>query len=109
MIKLRLDLLDAFIRSGAREIESYFTAGGLVLVDLTDPFLDGEWLHIVLSTITMLTCWNLALGLTAAVLFDAVLGAFTQWQTVCGKLVGESEHLVSAPVLTPFDLARSVR
>ncbi|KAF7328522.1 p-loop containing nucleoside triphosphate hydrolase protein [Mycena venus] len=66
MIKLRMDLLDAFIHPGARGIESYFTAGGLVLVDLTDPFLD---------------------GVTAAVLFDIVLGAFTQWQTVCGKLV----------------------
>lgn len=30
----------------------------------------------------------MSLGLTAAVLFDIVLGAFTQWQTVCGKLVG---------------------
>ncbi|KAF8144663.1 hypothetical protein K438DRAFT_1500501, partial [Mycena galopus ATCC 62051] len=66
MIKLRLDLLDAFIRPDAHEMESYFTAGGLVLVDLTDPFLD---------------------GLTAAVLFDAVLGAFTQWKTVSGKVV----------------------
>ncbi|KAF8187861.1 hypothetical protein K438DRAFT_1433992, partial [Mycena galopus ATCC 62051] len=66
MIKLRLDLLDAFIRPGAHEMESYFTAGGLVLVDLTDPFLD---------------------GLTAAVLFDTVLGAFTQWQTTSGKVV----------------------
>ncbi|KAJ7817960.1 hypothetical protein B0H13DRAFT_1739258 [Mycena leptocephala] len=66
MIKLRMDLLDAFIHPGARGINSYFTAGGLVLVDLTDPFLD---------------------GLTAAVLFDIVLGAFTQWKTVCGKLV----------------------
>ncbi|KAJ7430794.1 hypothetical protein B0H11DRAFT_2134212 [Mycena galericulata] len=66
MIKLRLDLLDAFLRPGAPDIESYFTAGGLVLVDLTDPFLD---------------------SLTAAVLFDIVLGTFTQWQTVCGKLV----------------------
>ncbi|KAJ7227576.1 hypothetical protein C8J57DRAFT_1197404 [Mycena rebaudengoi] len=66
MIKLRLDLLDAFIRPDAHEMESHFTAGGLVLVDLTDPFLD---------------------GLTAAVLFDAVLGAFTQWKTVSGKLV----------------------
>ncbi|KAJ7691505.1 hypothetical protein B0H14DRAFT_3664386 [Mycena olivaceomarginata] len=27
-------------------------------------------------------------GLTAAVLFDIVLGVFTQWQTVCGKIVG---------------------
>jgi hypothetical protein len=42
MIKLRLDLLDAFLRPGAPDIEFYFTAGGLVLVDLTDPFLDSE-------------------------------------------------------------------
>jgi hypothetical protein len=47
MIKLRMDLLDAFVHPGARGIESYFTAGGLVLVDLTDPFLDGEWRHVV--------------------------------------------------------------
>jgi hypothetical protein len=47
MIKLRLDLLDAFIHLGAPEIESYFAAGGLVLVDLTDPFLDGKWLLAV--------------------------------------------------------------
>ncbi|KAJ7854277.1 hypothetical protein B0H14DRAFT_764145 [Mycena olivaceomarginata] len=66
MIKLRLDLLDGFLRPGAHDIESYFAPGGLVLVDLTDPFLD---------------------GLTAGVLFDIVLGVFTQWQTVCGKLV----------------------
>ncbi|KAF8179011.1 hypothetical protein K438DRAFT_1462928, partial [Mycena galopus ATCC 62051] len=66
MIELRLHLLDAFLRPGARNIESYFTAGGLVLVDLTDPFLDGP---------------------TAAVLFDIVLGTFTAWQTTCGKLV----------------------
>ncbi|KAJ7124629.1 hypothetical protein C8R43DRAFT_1240942 [Mycena crocata] len=66
MIKLRLDLLDGFLRPGAPEIESYFAAGGLVLVDLTDPFLD---------------------GLTAAILFDIVLGTFTQWKTTCGKLV----------------------
>ncbi|KAJ7024784.1 hypothetical protein C8F04DRAFT_1130573 [Mycena alexandri] len=66
MLKLRLDLLDAFVLAGGDEIESHFTAGGLVIVDLTDPFLD---------------------SLTATVLFDAVLGAFTQWQTGCGKLV----------------------
>ncbi|KAJ7077010.1 hypothetical protein B0H15DRAFT_862818 [Mycena belliarum] len=66
MIKLRLDLLDSFIRPTAPNIQSYFTPGGLVLVDLTDPFLD---------------------GLTATVLFDIVLGSFTQWQSVCGKLV----------------------
>jgi hypothetical protein len=88
MIKLRLDLLDAFIRPGAREIESYFTAGGLVLVDLTDPFLDGKWLHVFPSKLEMLIWWNPTLGLTAAMLFDIALGVFTQWQTVCGKLVG---------------------
>jgi hypothetical protein len=44
MVELRLKLLDAFIRPNAREIESYFTPGGLVLVDLKDPFLDGMWL-----------------------------------------------------------------
>jgi hypothetical protein len=41
MIKLRMDLIDAFIRPGVPEIQSYFKPGGLVLVDLTDPFLDG--------------------------------------------------------------------
>ncbi|KAJ7875712.1 hypothetical protein B0H14DRAFT_3547029 [Mycena olivaceomarginata] len=66
MVELRLKLLDAFIRPNAREIELYFTPGGLVLVDLTDPFLD---------------------GLTATVLFDVVLGTFTKWHTPCGKLV----------------------
>ncbi|KAJ6457625.1 hypothetical protein C8R45DRAFT_563581 [Mycena sanguinolenta] len=66
MITLRLNLLDSFIRPGGAQIQSYFAAGGLVLVDLTDPFLD---------------------GVTAGVLFDIVLGTFTQWQTSCGKLV----------------------
>ncbi|KAJ7203056.1 hypothetical protein GGX14DRAFT_369856, partial [Mycena pura] len=82
MIKLRLDLLDAFMRPDAQEVESYFAAGGLVLVDLTDPFLD---------------------GLTAAVLFDAVLGAFTQWQTTSGKLVVLDE---AHKYLTNSDSAR---
>ncbi|KAK7052655.1 p-loop containing nucleoside triphosphate hydrolase protein [Favolaschia claudopus] len=66
MIELRLSLLDAFIGLTARKVNSYFSAGDVVLVDLTDPFLD---------------------GLTASVLFDIVLGTFTQWETPCGKLV----------------------
>ncbi|KAJ7165756.1 hypothetical protein C8R46DRAFT_899970 [Mycena filopes] len=65
MINLRLDLLDEFVRPSGVVIDSYFTAGGLVLVDLTDPFLD---------------------SITATVLFDIVLGTFTQWKTACGKL-----------------------
>ena len=43
MIKLRLDLLDAFLRLETQDIQSYFCAGNMVLVDLTDPFLDGEY------------------------------------------------------------------
>ncbi|KAK7035579.1 p-loop containing nucleoside triphosphate hydrolase protein [Favolaschia claudopus] len=66
MIELRLNLLDAFIKPGARKIDSYFSPGGIVLVDLTDPFLD---------------------GVTAALFFDIVLSTFTQWQTGCGKLI----------------------
>ncbi|KAJ7639330.1 hypothetical protein FB45DRAFT_424867 [Roridomyces roridus] len=66
ILKLRLDLLDCFMRPGAPQIEADFRVGGLVLIDLTDPFLD---------------------GLTAAVLFDSVMGSFIQWQTPCGKLV----------------------
>ena len=41
MVKLRLDLLDAYLRPGSTELKSYFGAGQIVLVDLTDPFLDG--------------------------------------------------------------------
>lgn len=41
MLKLRFDLLDAFLRPEAPDVQSYFGAGKLVLIDLTDPFLDG--------------------------------------------------------------------
>ena len=44
MIKLRLDLLDAFLCPETQDIRSYFRAGEMVLVDLTDPFLDGEYI-----------------------------------------------------------------
>ncbi|KAJ7752978.1 hypothetical protein B0H16DRAFT_1279894, partial [Mycena metata] len=83
MIKLRLDLLDAFVRPSGVELESYFAPGGLVLVDLTDPFLDGKFLPYLLVPARML----MYPGLTATVLFDIVLGTFTQWTSGCGKLV----------------------
>jgi len=44
MIKLRLDLLDAFLRPETQDIQSYFRAGEMAIVDLTDPFLDGEYI-----------------------------------------------------------------
>ncbi|KAJ7085501.1 hypothetical protein B0H15DRAFT_847075 [Mycena belliarum] len=66
MFELRMDPLDEFIRPYAPDIQSHFSRGGLVLIDLTDPFLD---------------------GLTAAILFDLVLESFTQWESACEKLV----------------------
>jgi len=44
MLKLRLDLLDSYLRPESPNIRSYFAVGEIVLVDLTDPFLDGELL-----------------------------------------------------------------
>jgi len=41
MVNLRLGLLDAYLLPGSTELKSYFGAGQMVLVDLTDPFLDG--------------------------------------------------------------------
>ncbi|KAF7314608.1 p-loop containing nucleoside triphosphate hydrolase protein [Mycena kentingensis (nom. inval.)] len=66
MIKLRLDLLDGLVRPKSVPLDSHFIPGGLVIVDLTDPFVDAS---------------------TAAVLFDAVLASFTRWNTNCGKVV----------------------
>ncbi|KAH7094195.1 hypothetical protein BKA62DRAFT_42724 [Auriculariales sp. MPI-PUGE-AT-0066] len=85
MCKLRLELLDAFLRPGSANLKSYFSPGQMVLVDLTDPFLD---------------------GLTAAVLFDIVLGAFMQWQTNTGKMVVLDE---AHKYLTNSDSARLTR
>ncbi|KAH7101544.1 hypothetical protein BKA62DRAFT_179305 [Auriculariales sp. MPI-PUGE-AT-0066] len=82
MLKLRTDLLDAFIRPGSPDITSFFAAGEIVLVDLTDPFLD---------------------GLTAAVMFDIVLGSFIQWQTTTGKIAVLDE---AHKYLTNSDTAR---
>ena len=47
MLKLRLDLLDSFLQPGSPNIQSYFAAGNIVLIDLTDPFLDGRLLSLV--------------------------------------------------------------
>jgi len=42
MLHHRLRMLDEFLKPEARAISSYFATGELVLVDLTDPYLDGE-------------------------------------------------------------------
>ena len=49
MIKLRIDLLDAFLRPESQDIQSFFSEGEIVLVDLTDPFLDGVYIITPLS------------------------------------------------------------
>jgi hypothetical protein len=100
MIKLRLNLLDAFLRPEAPDMRSYFCAGNLVLVDLTDPFLDGE--HSIITPIHMLlgtSLFRLYSGLTAAVLFDIVLGLFMQWRSVNGKIVGTSYRMYSLRII----------
>ncbi|KAH7104077.1 P-loop containing nucleoside triphosphate hydrolase protein [Auriculariales sp. MPI-PUGE-AT-0066] len=66
MLRHRLRLLDGFVQSEARPIRSYFQAGEMVLVDLTDPFLN---------------------GLLASLLFDIVLSSFMGWNSPTGRIV----------------------
>jgi hypothetical protein len=42
MLQLRLDLLDSFLRGRGGDISSFFKPGRLVIVDLSDPFVDCE-------------------------------------------------------------------
>jgi hypothetical protein len=47
MFKMRTDLLDSYLSETARNITSWFGHGKLVVVDLSDPFLDGVMAHSV--------------------------------------------------------------
>jgi len=56
MLQLRLDLIDSFLQLQAGSppsimIQSYFAVGDVVLIDLTDPFLDGELFSVVIGRI----------------------------------------------------------
>jgi hypothetical protein len=42
MLQLRLDLLDSFLRGRGGDISFFFKPGRLVIVDLSDPFVDCE-------------------------------------------------------------------
>lgn len=67
MLDLRLHLLDSFMSSSPNDcVSTCFGAGNLVIVDLSDPFID---------------------GLTASVLFDVVLDCFVKWRGTSGKVV----------------------
>jgi len=41
MLKMRTDLLDSYLSDTAPSATSWFDDGKLVVVDLSDPFLDG--------------------------------------------------------------------
>ncbi|KAG8749489.1 hypothetical protein FRC14_001329 [Serendipita sp. 396] len=66
MLRLRLDLLDSFLRGDGSDLTSFFKPGRLIIIDLSDPFVDGT---------------------TAAMLFDICLGLFIEWKTNSGKLI----------------------
>lgn len=66
MLQLRLDLLDSFLKGTGKDIVKFFNSGRLVIVDLSDPFVD---------------------GVTAAMLFNICLGLFIEWKNTTGKLI----------------------
>ncbi|KZV91508.1 hypothetical protein EXIGLDRAFT_648219 [Exidia glandulosa HHB12029] len=82
MLGHRLRLLDGFLAPGRSSLSQYFGCGAMVLVDLTDPFMD---------------------GLMASVLFDIVLGSFMGWKSATGKIVVLDE---AHKYLTNSDSAR---
>jgi len=42
MLQLRLDLLDSFLQGKGGDVSSFFKPGRLVIIDLSDPFVNGE-------------------------------------------------------------------
>jgi len=53
MLDLQLGQINSFFQrpAGSPSIQSYFAAGDVVLIDLTDPLLDGELLSFVIGCI----------------------------------------------------------
>jgi hypothetical protein len=41
MLQLRLDLLDSFLQGNGGDVSFFFKPGRLVIIDLSDPFVDG--------------------------------------------------------------------
>ncbi|PVF92780.1 hypothetical protein CPB86DRAFT_716798 [Serendipita vermifera] len=66
MLQLRLDLLDSFLKGDGEDITYFFKPGRLVIIDLSDPFVNST---------------------TAAMLFDICLGLFIEWKVSTGKLI----------------------
>jgi hypothetical protein len=40
MLELRLDLLDSFLQGSGPDVKSFFKAGRLVILDISDPFVE---------------------------------------------------------------------
>ncbi|KAG8851922.1 hypothetical protein FRC20_001636 [Serendipita sp. 405] len=78
MLQMRLGLLDSFLHGGGQDISSYFGPGKLLIIDLSDRFVDGK---------------------TASMLFDICLGLFMEWKAPTGKLIVLDE---AHKYLTPF-------
>ncbi|PVF91524.1 hypothetical protein CPB86DRAFT_770568 [Serendipita vermifera] len=70
MLQLRLDLLDSFLKGDGEDITHFFKPGRLVIIDLSDPFVDST---------------------TAAMLFDICLGLFIEWKVSTGKLIDANQ------------------
>ena len=84
---MRTDLLDSYLSETAPTVSSWFGHGKLVVVDLSDPFLDGMTFRSS-SDIFVQSCFA---GTNAAILFDIVLGIFVEWRSTSGrnkKIVG---------------------
>ncbi|KAG8794900.1 hypothetical protein FRC17_008216 [Serendipita sp. 399] len=71
MLQIRLELLESFLRGIGPDISSFLRPGKLVIIDLSDPFVDGT---------------------TAAMLFDICLGLFIGRDGLKGKLIGKTPH-----------------
>jgi hypothetical protein len=48
MLQQRLNLLNSFLRGDGGDISSFFKQGRLVIIDLSDPFVDGKSIYILL-------------------------------------------------------------
>ncbi|KAG8838023.1 hypothetical protein FRB91_007811, partial [Serendipita sp. 411] len=66
MLQLRLDLLDSFLHGKGQDIPSFFGPGKLLIIDLSDRFIDDT---------------------TATMLFDICLGLFMEWEPSTAKLL----------------------
>jgi hypothetical protein len=97
MLQLRFDLLDSFLRGKEPDISSFFKAGQLLIIDLSDPFVNGSYsLSICGYNMVLISI----VATTAAMLFDICLGMFIEWKVSVGKLIGMLVSSSSYPLVS---------